>query len=167
VRELGYRLSAALNYLAFVQLVHRDVKPENIMFRDSGNWPVLVDFGLARDLRPDAFALTLTRAARGPGTPLYAAPEQLNNLREQIDWRTDQFALGAVLSKAMFGFHPYEEEGDPPDVVAERVGRYGMQTARFSAAAADAGLVALIRMTQTIWDQRYATPEELLAAWPV
>lgn len=162
LRDLGRQLSSAIAYLASVQLVHRDIKPENIMF-DDGSRPMLVDFGLARDLASDS--LTLSRLQRGPGTLRYAAPEQLNNLRDEIDWRTDQFALGVVLSVAAFGFHPYANAGESSDAVADRVAAYGMQTARFLAAARSARLDLLIRMTCAAPGQRFMLPAELLAAW--
>lgn len=164
VRDLGRQLSGAIAYLASVHLVHRDIKPENIMFGEDGVRPMLVDFGMARDLTAD-LSLTLTRLPRGPGTPLYAAPEQLNNRRQEIDWRTDQFALGALLSVAAFGFHPYANAADSSEIIAERVAGYGMQTKRFLAAAKATGFEPLIRMTRALPDQRYATPDELLAAW--
>lgn len=164
VRELGRQLSGAIAYLASVHLVHRDIKPENIMFDEDGLRPMLMDFGMARDLTSD-LSLTLTRLPRGPGTPLYAAPEQLNNRRHEIDWRTDQFALGALLSVAAFGFHPYANAADSSETIADRVAGYGMQTKRFLAAAKAAGLEPLIRMSCALPDQRYATPDELMAAW--
>jgi len=53
---------------------------------------------------------TLTRgfAQMGPGTPAYAAPEQLNNEKAQIDWRTDQFGLAVVLAECLTGHHPFQ-----------------------------------------------------------
>jgi serine/threonine protein kinase len=165
VRDLGRQLSAAIAYLASVKLVHRDIKPENIMFDEDGARPLLVDFGLVRDLSSESLALTLTHLQRGPGTPLYSAPEQLNNRRAEIDWRTDQFALGVVLSVAAFGFHPYANAGDSSNSVADRVAAYGTHTRRFLTAAKAARLGPLIRMTCALPDQRYATPGELMAAW--
>lgn len=165
VRDIGRQLSAAVAYLASVQLVHRDIKPENIMFGEDGLRPMLVDFGLVRDLTADSLSLTLTRLRRGPGTPLYAAPEQLNNRREEIDWRTDQFALGVLLSVLALGFHPYSEPGDLSETIADRVAAYGTQTRRFLTGVKALHLEPLVRMTSALPDRRYTRPEELLAAW--
>ena len=73
-------------------VVHRDVKPANILLRRSGT-PLLADFGLARDLE----APTLTRSGDFAGTPHYMAPEQIEAGSGVIDGRADVFALGATL----------------------------------------------------------------------
>lgn len=112
VRHLAARLVEALGLLAGRRLVHRDIKPENIMFRGENQEPVLVDFGLVRDLSQPS--VTMTWLPTGPGTPFFAAPEQLNNDKHLIDWRTDQFSLGVVLSIAACGLHPYQLAGEDP-----------------------------------------------------
>ncbi len=78
---------------------------------------------------------------------------------------SDQYALGAVLSVAAFGFHPYANAGESSNAVADRVAAYGAQTGRFITAARTARLDPLIRMTCALPDQRFADPAELLAAW--
>jgi serine/threonine-protein kinase len=82
-------------------LVHRDVKPHNIVLRTDGE-PVLVDFGLTRQLDPEAH----TAYTRRPiGTPAYMAPELLKS--EDVDWvRVDVYSLGAVLARCVLGRVP-------------------------------------------------------------
>ena len=92
---LGKNLISALEVTYKERIVHRDIKPDNIMFRLGNSEAVLIDFGLVRDL--DASSLTQTFQMRGPGTPIYSAPEQLNNNKNFIDWRTDQFSLGIYI----------------------------------------------------------------------
>src|SRR5271165_2319653 len=76
--DIGAHLVDALNHIADLDLVHRDIKPENLMFREkNGSVPVVVDFGLVRNLVDTS--ITPTWADRGPGTPYFASPEQLNN----------------------------------------------------------------------------------------
>lgn len=70
--HLAFQLTDALVHIADLGLVHRDIKPDNILFRDART-PVLVDFGLVRDL--NAESLTATGQLPGPGTPLFASPE--------------------------------------------------------------------------------------------
>ncbi len=67
-------------------VVHRDIKPANVLIT-STNEPRIVDFGIARFL--DDASLTRTHALQGPGTPFYAAPEQLKNRKMMINHRTD------------------------------------------------------------------------------
>jgi eukaryotic-like serine/threonine-protein kinase len=87
------------------RIVHRDVKPDNILVRPTGV-PVIIDLGIARLL--DADSLTVSHAMRGPCTPVYAAPEQLRNRKAAIDARTDQFALGIILVQLLLrGQHPF------------------------------------------------------------
>lgn len=161
---LGRLLIGAVAHIASHDLVHRDLKPDNIMFRDSGMTPVVVDFGLVRDLAEQS--LTMTWLMRGPGTPLFSPPEQLLNEKALIDWRADQFALGVVLSFATLGFHPYAESGDTWPMTVERVANRSGPSQAFDAAARGAGLEALARMVAPFPVQRFRTPQQLVNAWP-
>lgn len=109
-RAIGVSLAEVLGHLDEKRLVHRDIKPANIMFRDDSNsQPVLTDFGIVRML--DQPTLTQAFAQMGPGTPAYAAPEQLTNDKALIDWRTDQFDLAIVLAECLLGYHPFLAPG--------------------------------------------------------
>jgi serine/threonine protein kinase len=109
VRQLALGLADVLAHLAGRRLVHRDIKPANILFAADGFSPVLTDFGVVRML--DQPSLTRDFLGFGPGTPAYAAPEQLNNDKTLIDWRTDQFGLAVVLSQCLTGRHPFMVAG--------------------------------------------------------
>jgi serine/threonine protein kinase len=76
-------------------VVHRDLKPGNVMVRPDGH-PVVLDFGLAVDLS-DAQAPRLTVRGDVIGTPSYMAPEQIRSEVDAIDRRTDVYALGVIL----------------------------------------------------------------------
>lgn len=108
VRSMAATLANVLEHLDEKQLVHRDIKPANIMFREDSA-PVLTDFGIVRML--DQPTLTQAFLNMGPGTPAYAAPEQLTNDKALIDWRTDQFDLGIVIAECLLGHHPFLEPG--------------------------------------------------------
>jgi serine/threonine-protein kinase len=89
-----------------MHIVHRDIKPDNILITGNGK-PKIIDLGIARLL--DEESLTVSSAIRGPATPVYAAPEQLQNRKESIDCRTDQFNLGIILAQLlMSGKHPFD-----------------------------------------------------------
>jgi serine/threonine protein kinase len=160
VRALGARLIDALSHISSLGLVHRDIKPENIMFR--GEAPVIVDFGLVRDLT--ASSLTQTWLANGPGTPFFASPEQLRNQKSLIDWRSDQFSLGVTLAICAFGYHPFARNasaGETIDLVMKRTG----PDSKFVADAEKAGLSALVRMV-SVWPvERFRTVVSLAVAW--
>lgn len=163
VLVIGGQLASAVAHIASHDLVHRDIKPDNILFRADGVTPVIVDFGLVRDLVRTS--LTQTWMIRGPGTPFYASPEQLRNEKAMIDWRSDQFSLGVVMALAAFGFHPYQDDGDSLVQTVERVAERGSQCARFVDAATQSGMLFLVRMTLAWPVERFRTPDDLLRAW--
>lgn len=101
--EQGLEFSACIENKG---IVHRDIKPENIIRADDGRI-FFLDFGIARILGADS--LTRTGAMMGPHTPGYAAPEQFNNLKKEIDSRADIFSLGVVTYECITGKNPFRE----------------------------------------------------------
>ncbi len=85
-------------------LIHRDVKPSNILLDEGVDRALLTDFGLAR-AEDDA---CLTRSGFHPGTPHYMSPEQVRG--EAIDGRSDLFSLGCVLYALCTGHPPFRAE---------------------------------------------------------
>ncbi|OYW24611.1 MAG: hypothetical protein B7Z55_01685 [Planctomycetales bacterium 12-60-4] len=104
VLTLGLQMARALEAAHAQGLVHRDVKPANILLERTGPRAWLADFGLARAM-DDA---TLTRSGFIPGTPLYMSPEQARG--EAIDGRSDLFSLGSVLYMMCAGRPPFRAE---------------------------------------------------------
>lgn len=160
VREYGRQLTEALSHLKDQNLVHRDIKPDNIMFRAGVDVPVLVDFGLVRDL--SATSLTQTWLPQGPGTPYYAAPEQLNNEKHLIGWRTDQFSLGVVLGIGLTGRHPFTRPGMTLPQTVAAVAAREVCSDEFRVVARAAKLEGIIKMLAPWPVQRYANPTQLL-----
>ena len=104
------QIASALAVAHEVGLIHRDVKPENILLNDK-NEALLTDFGIARPVmmsRAGRMAQTLSATGLPVGTPEYMAPEQLRG--EAIDERVDIYALGAVLYELLTGHPPHEAE---------------------------------------------------------
>lgn len=93
-------LARALDHAHELGVVHRDVKPANILI-DARGVPVLLDFGIARDLDRES----LTETGDFVGTLAYTAPEQARG--ERIDRRADVFSLGATLYHLLTGTPPY------------------------------------------------------------
>ena len=85
-------------------IIHRDINPNNIIFKTDGNF-CLIDFGLARCL--DGNSLTLTAATYGVFTPGYAPTEQLNNDKQHQDVRTDLFQIGVTIYEGCTGKNPF------------------------------------------------------------
>jgi len=164
--RLGTHLIDALGHLYGLKLVHRDIKPDNIVFRSDGETPALVDFGLVRDL--SATSLTQTWQQRGPGTPYFASPEQLNNEKHLIDWRSDQFSLGITLFFVKYGLHPYQYPDEPPfsrDTI-ERVANRGDRHPSFFETLQNTSLSTIIQLTEPWPVQRFRFPTDLSDAWP-
>ncbi|MEE1789033.1 protein kinase [Streptomyces sp. SP17BM10] len=102
VRALGVGLAEALAHVHGLGLVHRDVKPSNVLLTLDG--PRLIDFGIARAL--DA-ASGFTQSGYVVGSPGFMSPEQANG--QAVGPAGDVFSLGAVLAFAATGVHPFGE----------------------------------------------------------
>lgn len=102
--HMGLHILEALADAEGVGIVHRDVKPDNIIRDRAGDY-WLLDFGIARHL--ELQSLTATAAPFGKLTLGYAPPEQCRNLKAEIDSRADLFALGITLYECATGTHPF------------------------------------------------------------
>lgn len=96
----------ALMLLWKQNIIHRDLKPDNILVT-SERKPRIIDLGIARLLNLES--LTMTLAFHGPCTPAYASPEQLENRKNEINHRSDQFSLGILYAQLLLcGKHPFD-----------------------------------------------------------
>ncbi|UCH93907.1 MAG: protein kinase [Candidatus Aminicenantes bacterium] len=98
------KIANALFYAHNKNIIHRDIKPDNIMFR-LDETPVLVDFGIARALDVSTH---LTMTGVRIGTPYYMSPEQCKG--EKLDGRSDIYSLGVVFFELLTGAVPYKSE---------------------------------------------------------
>lgn len=160
--NLAIGLFQAVRDLHPLQLVHRDIKPANIMFRKASSEPVLVDFGLVRDLSQTS--LTATWLPNGPGTPFYASPEQLNNDKAMIDWRSDQFAIGVVAGHLLTGQHPYQTDPTSPSTAVYAALERRGPTKEFQATMKKIGLAPVVKMVSAWPVHRFPHPDQALAA---
>jgi serine/threonine protein kinase len=155
IRRILIESAQALGYAHQHGVVHRDVKPDNIMFKDSGQL-VMCDFGIAKA----ATATNLTGTGTAIGTPHYMSPEQLRAL--PIDGRSDLYSLGVVAFKCLAKKVPFDGEDSFAigyKHVTEEVPIPAMKTSEQR---------ALFQVIQRLMakdpDDRYQTADELIAA---
>jgi serine/threonine protein kinase len=103
IRRLLLEAGSALGYAAQRGIVHRDIKPDNIMFDEFGQC-LLTDFGIAKA----ASGQKLTGTGMSIGTPHYMSPEQAR--AQSIDGRSDIYSLGVVAYQCLAGVVPYDGE---------------------------------------------------------
>jgi len=103
VIHVGIKLASALAAAHSRRILHRDIKPQNVLLDRSGE-PKLTDFGLARQLDDPG----ITSPGLFLGTPHYVSPEQART--GPVDERTDLYALGVVLFEMATGRKPFEGE---------------------------------------------------------
>ena len=115
VARLGMLVARGLTAAHARGLIHRDVKPSNILIESESDLVFVTDFGLAKS----AFDNSLTSPGCLAGTPAYMSPEQANG--KPLDVRSDLFSLGVVLYQMAVGQLPFS--GDSPYVVLDQVRR--------------------------------------------
>src|SRR5262245_35101490 len=101
--ELVAALADALHHAHEQGIVHRDVKPSNILL-DGRNNPYLMDFGLAKR---DVGEITMTMEGQVLGTPAYMSPEQAKGEGHQVDGRSDVYSLGVIFYQLLTGELPF------------------------------------------------------------
>jgi len=118
VRRILAEVADALHYAHKQGVVHRDIKPDNVLLDDESGRPMLTDFGVAK---AQASGTTLTAAGAVVGTPYYMSPEQASGA-QAIDGRSDLYSLGVMGYQMLSGRVPFEG-ASVQDVLVQHVTR--------------------------------------------
>jgi len=118
--KIVYDVTRALEHAADCKLIHRDIKPDNIMIVRKDGTVKLADLGLAKQTDDDS---GLTQSGSGFGTPYYMPPEQARNAKH-VDARSDIYALGATLYHLLAGKAPFTGDTAMEVLIAKEKGTY-------------------------------------------
>jgi len=158
-------VAQALGAAHAIGLVHRDVKPENVMLRDDGTIKVL-DFGIARRTREafegEADMATVTATGIIVGTPLYMSPEQMRG--QPLDGRADQFSWGVVAYELLAGRLPWDETKDGLQLVAQILTDDPPPASSVNPEIPAGVSAAVAKALAKSKEQRFATMQEVIAA---
>ena len=157
VRDVGLQVLRALAAAHDLGIVHRDVKPGNVLDAGVGTWKV-ADFGIAKWVHADE---TLTGTGELLGSPSYLAPERIEG--QQAGPASDLYAVGVLLYEALCGRKPFE--GDDPFSLATAIRDGAFEPPASVLPDADPGIVAVIERAMRLDPaERYESAEAMAAA---
>jgi serine/threonine protein kinase/tetratricopeptide (TPR) repeat protein len=163
--KLFRQVCAAAHYAHENQIIHRDIKPGNILVTEDGT-PKLLDFGIAKILDPELAADTIdpTVTAMLLMTPEYASPEQARG--EQVTAATDQYSLGVLLYEMLTGHRPYRVRSRAPHEIARIISEEEPEkpsdvVTRARVATASDGKRTIAMSPEEISRDRSSSPDEL------
>jgi serine/threonine protein kinase len=123
--KIVYDVGKALDHAAACKLIHRDIKPDNIMIVRKDGTVKLADLGLAKQMDDEN---SMTQTGSGFGTPYYMPPEQARNAK-YVDARSDLYALGATLYHLLTGKTPFTGDTAMEVLIAKEKGTYAKASA--------------------------------------
>ncbi len=159
VLRLAADVLGALGYAHARGVIHRDVKPENVVLTAAG--AILLDFGIARAVEASG-GDRLTRSGTTLGTATYMSPEQIRGARD-LDLRTDIYATGCLLFEAAAGRPPFHNPNQML-VLHQHVNENAPDLRTLRPDAPPALAQAIARALAKLPSERWASAEEMLAS---
>jgi eukaryotic-like serine/threonine-protein kinase len=152
-------VAAALDAAGRAGVVHRDVKPENVLLDEASGRALLADFGIARAVAAEA-SNSSTGQGVAVGTPVYMSPEQAAG--EEIDRRSDLYSLGVVAYEMLAGHPPFQ--GSHRVVVSKHIAERPVPVQRLRPDTPEPLAAAVMRALEKVPEERWQTGEELRQA---
>jgi eukaryotic-like serine/threonine-protein kinase len=146
----------ALQHAHEKALIHRDIKPDNLLLTKAGVVKV-ADMGLAKDTEDD---VSLTKSGAGAGTPIYMAPEQAYNVKH-VDCRVDIYAVGVMIYVFLTGRAPFEGTTPIELIMAKEKGKFDPMRKHNDEVPGKLDLI-VDKMLAKDPKHRYATCEEII-----
>ena len=156
VFDLISQVASALAYAHKNGVIHRDVKPSNILLDDG--WALLSDFGLAKVAEAST---KLTESGKGIGTPAYMSPEQARG--DQIDHRSDIYALGIILYELLTGIIPHDAP-TPWGILMKRTTQPAPSPRIFNPTISESVAQVVLRSLAVNPAQRYDSATDFIAS---
>lgn len=147
-------LASALHYAHQHGVIHRDVKPQNVLFDEHGT-PILVDFGIAKAL----YRTQITAAPIYMGTPHYSSPEQARG--RAVDARSDLYSLGIIFYQLATGVLPFDAE-DPLSIIYQHVNENPKSPSLINPVLPTEISHVISKLIRKNPDERFQSGEELL-----
>jgi len=153
--KLALQIARALSYAHKRDVVHRDVKPANVLLAE-GDWPLLSDFGLARMM---SSSVQITQTGVGVGTPAYMSPEQGQGLK--ADGRSDIYSLGIMLYEMLTGAVPFQAD-TPLAVVLKHITAPLPMPSKINPNIPESVERIILKATAKEPDHRYKSADEMI-----
>ena len=157
--EIGMQMARALEHAWGFGMVHRDVKPANILMEQETGTAKLADLGLAKSTQ--AGDTSVTQLGMAIGTPYYISPEQARG-EEDVDVRSDIYSLGSTLYHAATGKMPFRGESAPV-VMSKHMTEPPKPPRERNPNISEHFSAIILKMMEKDREDRYQTPTELLA----
>ncbi|NNF29565.1 MAG: serine/threonine protein kinase [Gemmatimonadetes bacterium] len=159
-RELLWESAVALGHAHGRGVIHRDVKPANIMINQAGD-ALVTDFGIAKAVRSGT---QMTSTGQMIGTPQYMSPEQMEG--KDLDGRADQYSLGMVAWHMLTGRRPWDA-GSVASILVKQISEYPESLAVLRPEVPDAVVGTIERAIRKDPEERFPSMEEFAQAlWP-